>query len=386
MIRRIALIACLLLVAPIARAGSSLVMDFQGKMPGQWRTLGLTTAESTQYGLRIATDADGYLMREVAFDPDTDTVHLWAASPRPADALLLWHLRGDPDDKIIRLPFTFPASETAQMITLQPDRYDEWRPGDIDQFGFAVPAGTELTVARIETEGRGPLERLAEGVRSALTPDEFRLYSINFLWGPLVVTTPLARQQLYAQMPPFGWSALRLVYALLAFAAIPFLVAVAMRWDKRSRLRACAVFGVAFCALWILFDVRMGGEIASYAAADWKQYVSQPPQTQQLRSHGSLYGVLFAAMPLLQEDERFAAFFDVQQPFEGVIRYYAYPSIPLWPGEDLSGVRTFFVFDRPGFGVDAEGRLHDASGTVLSAPGKILLQFAPHTFVFRAGA
>jgi hypothetical protein len=380
---RAGIIGLLLLTASSAHAATTLDMDFRGKMPGQWEVQGFTTAETTAEGLRIRTEKDGYLLREVAFDSNADTVRLWVAAPQPMEGLLLWHLRGTGNDQFVRMPFLIQPSDTYVTLQLLPSRYAEWKPGDIDAFGIALPAGAQITLGRIEVESRPMFERFAEAAKSAVTADEFRLYSINFLWGPLVVFNPTARAELYMQMPPYGWSVLRVVYALLAFAAIPIVLAIMMRWDKRSRLRASAVFAIAFVALWVAFDVRMSAEIVSYAATDWQTYVTRPVPERQLRGHGSIYAVLEQALPILQEDARYAAIINMQDPYEGILRYYSYPTIPLWPGEDLTGVRTFFVYGQPGYRVDDRHRLVSPDGAVLTASGSVVLEFDPTTFIFR---
>lgn len=377
--------AGLLLVASLAHAESVQTWDFRGQMPGRWDMSGLRT-EQTQYGLLAQGEKGGFLLRTVALDNGSDVVEVWAAAAARTDAALIWHLAGTPEDVYAQMPFVIPQGSSPQRIDLTPNQYPEWKAARIDEIGIGFAGEADILLMQMAFHARSLPERALEAWKSLWTFDKFRLYSVNFLWGPLMTFDPVNRARLYQSLPPYGRSVLQLFYPLLALSLLPLAWAFFGKHGRRERLRAGGIAVCAFAACWILFDARMTAEFASYVAADWRMHILPPAGEKTFRTVENFVDMVEQSKPELEKAGTFAALLPQDYPFLSLLRYHAAPNTFLRESESQSGASLFFVFARPDAGVDELGLLHGKDGKVISRPGNILREFGDGSFLFRTDA
>ncbi len=354
-----------------------------GDVPGEWQVQRLSSILPGEFGTRVRTNTDGFMYREVTLAHAVDTLRLTVAAAAEVHAVLLWHTPDMPESDFIQMPFTIPASPAATtVVTLLPVRYVQWS-NSVDRIGIWFPAGSDVLLQDISLEGRGFFAQAWQGFLSFWRFDDFRLYSINFLWGPLIVLSPAARAELFQQLPPFGRSGAYALYVLPVLALFPIIWMIVRRKGQAAVLRATAWCLAAFMVSWIIFDLRMSVEMLSYAKDDWQHWVLPPLQEKTFRTYGSFDAVVLEVLPELQAEEKYAVFPEAYGAYMSHLRYLTYPSLPMEENEDLSGIKLYFVYARPDIRVDAEQRLVNASGKILTTPGDIVKQFAKGTFLFR---
>ena len=372
----------LLAFACIAHAEDIDVWNFRGDMPKSAGANGLTDVHESPEGLVIRTDTDGYVAwPDHPLGAPAEVLTLTAKSAVPMQAVFMWQ-PVDGGEGLYQLPFVIPASENGASVDVVLSDYPmwDWR---TDTVALRFPAGADVTLVEMDFRHWSPMEKFIEGWKSFWTFDDFRAYSINFLWGPLIAGNPVARANLYATLPPFAWSALRVMYAILAVVGV---IAVAARVIARDRALALGIFAAAFAGCWLFFDLRMGLEIVSYAKDDWRSYVLQSPDDRRLRTHDNLYAIIDRILPTIQAYDRYALYSPVGSVIYPNLRYAAYPSVPVLNPSSSSGVQLNVIMGAQGMYVDELGRLArvtaSGSGEVLSAPGHIVQQINENAFLF----
>lgn len=372
--------ALLLTLSLSAHAGFETTWDFRGGMPGRWEAGGWTDVESTPFGLRITTTRDGSMRRATDLTHPVQVVSLRVASTRPTEAILLWHVRGTKDGDMVQLPFQIPASETADPLDIDVSFYPQWDER-ADEIGLMLPAGSDVLLQAMTLRGWTGQERLWEGIKSFWHPDEFRPYSINFLWGPLIAFNPYQAATMFEYLPPRAMSAARWFYLLLAIAAG---ASLACRATGRRSAWLLSL-PVAFAACWLVFDLRMGGEVLSYVHDDWSRYVLADDGDKELRTHGTFFGDLDRALPFLRRNELFAVMTDGASPAYQLSRYQAYPSVGTADAA-MTGVTLWFIYDNPNVGVDERGRLlralPDGSIRTIASSGRVVLELSEQSFLY----
>jgi hypothetical protein len=376
MIARFGVLA--LLVSLSARAAYDVSWDFRGTVPGSWNVQGWTQAQPTEFGLRVSTTRPGYMTRVSQLTDPVQVVAVTIASTRQTEGVLLWHVRGTPPDEKVQLPFVIPASESPARIELNVGYYPQWDPL-ADEIGLALPAGADVLLTTIHLQGWTQQERLWHAIKSFWTPDSFRPYSINFLWGPLLTTNPVARREMFEFLPPHGKSAVTLFYGALLVAAALSIAGIVRRRDRWRR-----ALPVVFVAAWLLFDLRMGFELLHYAYRDIADHVLPAAEQKMFRTHGAFYAILDEAKPHLMEHPRYALVDDPTSPFYTNLRYATYPSLPIRTDSPADDIGLWFVYNRPDVGVDEAGRLVKVGSgvTVLAASGTIVESYDRYTFLY----
>ena len=331
-------------------------------------------------GLRILAESDITIFRETNVDHPVDAVEITYLAPQGTEALLLWHVPGTPDNEVLQLPVMLAAAVVPTTKKIDTSWYKEWvrKP---KMLGLRVPKGTDIQIMHFRLRGWNMFDRAWNAVQSYWTFDVFSPYSVNFLWGPILSGSPIARESLYLDLPPHGTYANSVWYVVLLVMGVIALAAGKMR--KRAQALGAA-FVILLCALWLLSDIRMGSEVLSYVWTDFAGHNTVHPQKEQFRERGNFLAFAGAAAPLVTDRGRYVFLTQYPYPFLGLMRYHTYPSLPVGPEAVTEGIDTWVVFARGDVGVDAEGRL-TSEGKVVSAPGRILLDFAPDSFVFRTG-
>lgn len=381
------LLAVVLMFAtvPMARAEEVDFWNFRGSMPKEARMSGLTTAEVTDEGLFVRTGTEGFISWPgQPLDGPADAITLRVRSVRPVTAHFVWQpTDGSGETGLYQIPIAIPYTETARDVDVVLSTHSEWD-WRTDLMGIVFPPGTELILEEMNVRHWTPMEKLIEGWKSFWTFDDFKPHSINFLWGPLIATNGPARAELYATLPPRSWSATRIFLGILfaAGTAGMFLAVV-----RRNRDLGLGIFAATFCALWLLFDLRMGAEIVSYAADDLRTYVFADEDERSLRSHGVIYTLFNQVLPEIKKHERYALFSPPGSVVYPNLRYLSYPSVAVLPGQDMTGLTLYVVFGDTGIALDDQSRLtrRAASGTgteILSPPGAITKRVHESIYLF----
>lgn len=373
----IAVVAMALLSAAPAFAMDAVTWDFTASIPDGIAPKNLTTVEASNEGIYVQTSTDG-LLQLPAPGIRADALRMVVTNIDTKNAAFVWQTRelnpGEYFQEYLRLPI---GNERTMNVPL--NLTSEWDP-DATTIALAFPAGSEVLIHSMEWRSYSFGEKLLNGFVSFWTPDSFTLYSINFLWGPLIGTTPEARAELFATLPPKAWSATRLFYGALALAAAG---AAAYAWNKPDRRAAfLGALAIAGAAAWILFDARMTQEIVSYAAHDWGTYVLAEEDERVLRTHANLYDVIADIKELLGDDGSYALIAQEGTPFFANVRYALYPAVPL-PGVAGTDAKTWIVLASPNVRVEGESLVR-TDGTVLVPRGAIVKRFDDSTFLFRA--
>ena len=360
---------------------SNTTWDFRGgNVPGSWKVTHLTEAAPSDAGLRLRADRDGSIMTIPVLDHDSQAVALHVLSPRNADIILLWHRRGTPEKEIVQLPVNITGSPEEQKIEISLARYGQWdeRP---DRFGIGLKAKTEITVGAIELLGWNIFEKFVEAVKSFWNFDDLNPYSINFLWGPILNFNPIARQQQFTMLPPpVGWSFNKVMIPTLAVAG-GILGFLAWR-GSAPRRRTMAIFAVSiFAGAWLLWDMRMGLEFLHYAKQDAERFVLRPIGKRSFRTNLEFRDVVESSMPFLIRSKRYAFLSPPSLPFESIMRYLTYPSLPSREGEGLKDVDVWLTFLMPEVTVNETGQLM-MNDLVLSKTGHIIRRFVDGSFLF----
>ena len=370
------ILGALTLIVPIV-ASAELVTewDMQRGVPPRYAVQGLTGVTTTDEGLVIRTDTDGFIIwEEPAFTDPAEVVTIRATAARETDAMLLWHAKDAPEGELVQLPFVIPAGTHDTHIL--PTRYPEWTPMP-SIVGFAFPAGADVVIERVYWRGFTTAEKLSEAWKSFWTFDAFRPYSINFLWGPLFTFNPLERADLFENLPPNGWSANRLFYLLIAIAAASWVILAFM---KKSRTGAIA-FAVVFALCWVIFDLRMGLELLVYAKRDIQSHVLGEGRTRQLRTHGNFYAIAEEILPVIMEHDRYVIAAPDDSGFYPNLRYMSYPTVPVFRDGDTEGVKLWVVLNQKNLRI-VDDHIVDETGTQLTGTGTIRMQLDDHTFLF----
>lgn len=344
----------------------------------------LTDARVTNSGLSIQTSSDGFIQwGDSPIPGPADVVTLRVKSADQVESALLWPQDKTDDAELLQLFFTIPQSDDFIDVDVIVSDYDQWD-HTAENFGIAFPAGANVVIEKVMFRHWPLHERIVEGWKSYWHFDAFRPYSINFLWGPLIVTNSPAREQLYENLPPHAWSANRIYYVLIAVAGM---IAYGLwRFGKSDRRanQALLILGGTCVSLWLIFDARMGMEMLAYAKRDIATYVLAPDSDAKLRTHGDFYATVKQMTPFLMEHGRYGLITIPGTPYFANLRYITYPSIPITMEKDTSGIRLWAVIERGDVTMGAQRRLIDDSGSPLTPPGSIILPINDKNFLFLA--
>ena len=383
------MIVCSLLVfLPAAHAENAVVWDFAKRTaPNTMQTQSITNIQQIEEGVAVRTQTNGFLSWSGGpLRTPVDVITLTVRSTRPTEAAWMWSPKDKTLQGLYQVFFRIPANSAFTEVHVPISSTSTWF-AEADVQALALPSGSDIVIQKIAFRHWNVFEKSIESIKSFWTFDQFTQYSINFLWGPLLATNPIARSVLYATLPPPSWSALRVFYALTACAAA---VAAALRFgmknaERGKRIGLLAVTSVV-AFLWILFDARMGLELLSYARTDITSYVRQDKDTRTLRANGPLNAFLDHLRPTLQQYPRYALLASDALPFFANFRYQTYPSVPVMEGQDMDDIALWLVIERQDIAVDETGRLLKKTGTgyvLLSPKGHIVERFSPSIFLFQ---
>lgn len=367
---------CFFVAIGNAHALESTAWDFRGQIPVNLTAQGITTTESTAEGLFIRTDTDGFLVLPT-LTQRADTVTLTVTNLNTPKVALIWRTETLREGEYYQQNVTVPVG-LSQSVSVALNNVPEWD-SSASTLGLAFPTGSELLLETIEWHAYSPLEKLSNGMKSFWTTDRFTLYSINFLWGPLIATTPEGRAMLYDGFPPTAWSAMRIVYGIAVLAMI--IGAATCRILSRSRKTFLVILTMTVSVLWIVLDLRMSQEIFSYIRDDWQTYVLPPADQKTLRTHATLYNVLAEVRRLLGDDNHYVLLAQEGTPFFANVRYALYPAVPVPPAEARAST-AWIILGNTHLSVASGALLRD--GVVLSPRGTLVQRFDESSFFYRS--
>ncbi|MSR86648.1 hypothetical protein EXS70_00530 [Candidatus Peribacteria bacterium] len=380
---RIILSALFLTVPAAAFAMTEAIWDFrQESLPGEWRVSNLDLPTMTSDGLHVtAKDKPGSMLTQLSLPHATEVISIHFVSNGQIDARLFWHEHVRSEDQYTELNITIPNGEST--LDLNVDAYAEWD-RHTDSIGLAFPQGTDLLLQEIRFVHWNALEKIAEVWRSFWKFDTMSPISINFVWGPVVEYNPLGTVKLFTELPPRGRSGNWIFFfALLAIAVVITLyryVAVP-RMGMKQFGHPLVLFLLAFGGLWVLYDIRMGLELLSYAKNDYDLYISQPQGRKIFRNYQNFNDIMEQSAPYLKDGVHFGLLMARDAPVDSMVRYFALPAIMELPTEPNNDLRYWLMFRRNDVTVDAENRL-SVGGVPWSPPGRIVTQFDPNSFLF----
>lgn len=373
----IAIVATALLSAGPAFAMDAVTWDFTEAIPEGIAPKNLTTVEATNEGVYVRTSTDGLLQLPLP-DIGADALTMVVTNADAKKLALIWQTPDLDPGEFYQAEILLPRGQK-QAANVALNQLPEWDP-NATTIGIAFPAGSEVLIRSMEWRSYSAGEKLWNGFASFWTPDSFTLYSINFLWGPLIGTTSEARAELFATLPPKAWSATRLFYGAIILAAIG---GGMYAWNKPDRRKTfLSVLAIAGAASWIVFDARMTQEIVSYAAHDWGTYVLANEEDRVLRTHANLYDVIADIDELMGEDGSYALLAPEGTPFFANVRYALYPAVPVLPAAG-SDAKAWIVLANEDVRVEGESLVR-SDGTVLVPRGAIVKRFDDASFLFRA--
>ncbi|MDD5026130.1 MAG: hypothetical protein PHH13_02010 [Candidatus Peribacteraceae bacterium] len=370
------LLLLFLLTLPLpAAAMQSEVWNFiGGSGPGDWEVRDLSQQPiPTTEGLRILTTSEGLIARPNTISFPIDALRIETLTANDMEIVFAWLNPSIAQNSYLQLPFLIKADSMPRTTSVDLTTISEW-PGRSQRLGFAFPKGTDLLIRRVEFLHWNPFEKLLEAIKSFWTFDTLNVHSVNFVWGPLLTFTPIARMQMANTDPPIAYSANAVFYVLAAFAALCcFLLA---RRGTTMRPRPLVLFFLIVAGLWVFYDLRMGAEILSYARTDWQSYVMAKPGNRSFRIFQNFYDVLETVRPDLQKTPSYLFVGPRGENFFlATARYETYPSLPQpLPQEPITESSLALVYGRPDAGIDEEGHFV-VDGKIVAGSASVIRTF-----------
>ncbi len=372
--------ACIVLPLS-AHAESVTNWSFLGGQVGpDWRINGQARSTAEMGGLHISAESDVSVFRETKIDHSVDAVEITYLALQSMEAALIWHLPGTPPNDVVQLPIALKGSAVPTTKKVDAGWYEQWTRHP-DLLGLRVPKGADIQIIQIRLVGWSPLEKIWHALQSYWTFDAMSPYSVNFLWGPVITHSPIARSALFTDLPPHGTYINVVWYVLLLLAG-----AIAVLWTKvqpSSKRTAVKAFALILAVIWALSDLRMGSEIVSYALHDIASTDVADSRDERFRERANFRAFLKEAAPLVADRGRYVFLTQYPYPFLGLMRYHTHPALPVPPEQAAEGLDTWVVFARGDMSINEQGQLM-SEGKVISPPGDVLLEFSPDSFVFRS--
>lgn len=380
---------CIGLTIPLAAvAKESTVWDFRGRaVAGNWIVTQTAGAEVSEEGLHITSKDGGRMHREAKLSHDADVAIVTFRNALPVRINFGWHPSFAPSDRFVEYPIDVTGAVSPESVVIPLRLFAEWE-GRADYIGFSFPANTDFVLESVQFHRYSLLEKFVTGLRSFWVLDNMRNYTINFLWGPLLVFTPDEIPALFLSHPPRAWSALRVFYAILLLAALGALawwLSSPLRGASRSHAAAQArrSFALTFALLWLLFDLRMGVELLSYVKDDFKSYVLADTGQKTYREFLNFHDIVEQSMPALRERPTYI-FLGPSETLFSYLRYETYPSLPALTPEKAREASVMLVFERPDVVVDESSGTVSQNGSVIVSSGAVLKRFGPSSFLYKA--
>jgi len=349
--------------------------DFRsGFVNTEWNGIGDIAMEQLADGVRLTTGVGtGVLVTQTEPPFLADMGRIKTTSAEQVELMFLWSFRSSLQSATNRV--TMLIDDMPEAMTLFPlSQHPEWRE-EPKNFGILIPPNHSIVVHTIELVKLSLGEKIKSLWSSFWTFDEYRPYSINFVWGPVFGTNPAEISLLYRYLPPQFLMGMKAIHIFLACTLIIGGIAYAI---TRKKIIPKILF-VLLLGTWIVLDARMGSEFLSWVKHDHDAYIAAPAGMREFRDRDRFYDFAEFVKPLVHDRQRYIFFASYPWPYLGNLRYITYPTLPAF---NLREDDTWVIYDRPDIGVSADGRLV-IEGSIVSEPGKVLGAFEQGSFVFR---
>lgn len=369
-----------ILSSPVAHAETSTTWNFMGGRTAEgWQFQGLQVTPAAD-GLHIR--GNGVMIRPVDAVHAIETIDLSFARSVPTTMVLAWHRLNTPPQEFVQMAVPVQAG-TAYKQSLPLYKIAEWDPWT-DVIALQFQTNEEIVLSAVTLNDWSRWENIVTAWKSFWMKDRMLTFSINFLWGPLVVFTPPELETLYLTQPPNAWSGHRFSYAVLALTLLVLFGSWIMRRvDGRTFIRKpVAAFFAVVAVLWAVHDVRMGYEFAANAVEDLQSFTFGEPGKRTFRNLLTFHDVLDRYTNELTAHPTYALFAPEPSPLRKMALYHTYPhSKPLPAEASTVDQKVFLVFHGGNFALNEKNELmHD--GVVVSKPGSIVSQFDDDSFLF----
>lgn len=348
-----------------------------GAVNATWEGKGPISMEQKPDGILLRSTGTGLFITddELAISPQLGS--LTVTTEQSSSAYLFWVYDDDANSVNYTLPIFLRKGESV-VTSFSLSELKNWHPYR-KKIGILLTPNTSVLLHRIDFNALNPFERMLERIRSFWTFDEYRPYSINFLWGPQIADNPVLRSTMFRNLPTQSVSGTFTANILLA--SIVLVIAFSMRRSTRTEGKRKALLVTVWILLvsWILLDLRMGMEFLSYVGSDISSYTSKTESTRVFRDRDRFYDFAAFAKSYVADRDSYIFFAEQQWPYLGNMRYLTYPAIP---GIDFASDDTWVIYRRSDVGVDAEGHLM-IDGAIVSEPGRIIGRFDTMSFIFR---
>lgn len=361
---------------PVAASAVTIqVYNFrEGQLTASWSGIGPLEKEWVADGLRLTTGSEsGVLVTQHEPPFLADMGSLFVTSEEDVRLQFVWSFRVGSENVTHSAPIFIDANTALpQLFSLS--RHVNWVEGP-KTFGILIPPNSSLILHRMDLSKLTMGEKIRSIIGSFWTFDEYRPYSINFLWGPVFGTNPAEMKLLYRFLPPQFTMGTWVVHLLLAASLLAG--AVTYSFLKKKIIGRILFFLVL--GMWVLLDLRMGSEFLSWVQNDQRTYIAAAPGTREFRDRDRFYDFAEFAKPLIQDRSRYIFLAEVPWPYLGNMRYLTYPILPAF---NLKEDDTWVIYRRPDIAVSQDGQLVFGQ-TVVSEPGQILGSFDKGSFIFR---
>jgi len=358
---------------PIAHAEQSDVWDFRNAdhLPDGAQSLSSVTRDGL--GMHIKNDTDGFMFWADPLSRPVDILTLRIRTTQSVDLALLWHPKNIQNEQLSNY-IHITGSGLIQNVQIAPRDEQGWD-WTTDQMALGFPAHADVTLESMTWTQLTPWEKASEAIKSFWTFDTFRSYSINFLWGPLIATNPTSLNKLYFPLPPHSWSVERFLYPVILLSII--LGLSFFLFDRtHGKRKAMLMIAGTFIALWVMFDIRMGAEVMHYGIDAYQAKKSPPTSIKMLNAF------MDDAQTIIKKYPGYVLATSNPNSYYPTLRYETYPSVPVRENELKSPLKLWLVIQKDGLHVDANNRLVDTTGTILTAPGDVIKKFDNTTFLF----
>lgn len=347
-----------------------------GLVNAQWEGKGAITLRQTENGMLLHSGAETgmFLTSNVpAFSAEGISVVVTA---KTRTSLQFVWLRDA--GTVSSIPLNVPAGNN-QPMSFSIRQNPAWIM-PIQSFGVRLPPNTDILLHRIDVVRWSLGEKIENALASLLTFDDYRPYSINFVWGPLLALNPIELHAIYRNLPPQEIYATYVLYwgLMITLAGLMVFARFVIEAPKR-RSFIIRTFIITALGCWILLDLRMGSEFLSWVHADRATYIAAPESMREFRDRGRFYDFAAFAEPYVHDRNSYVFFSRQQWPYLGNMRYLTYPAIP---GIGIDTDDTWVIYDRPDMNVNEQGQI-TIGGKPVSGPGEILGRFDNESFVFR---
>ncbi len=344
----------------------------------RWEGKGPIQMQQDAGGVILRTTGTGIFITSTDLHLSPQMGSLTISAETETTLYLTWIYKDDPEQENHSLEINIPSGKSIQTPFSLSD-IPSWN-ARAKKLGLILLPHTTIELHQMQFDQLNILEKSIELVRSFWTFDDYRTYSINFLWGPHLASNPVAREDLFAFVPPPSLSG---TYCIFIFLILLFSLIGFLRKYERNDVRKKQVFLAGFwllLATWILFDVRMGSEFLHYVAEDHADYIAAPESTRTFRDRNRFYDFAAFTAPLVSDRASFIFFAEQQWPYLGNMRYLTYPAIP---GIDIQHDDTWVIYRRSDVTITNLSELA-IDGQPITGHGEVLGRFDNDSFIFRS--